>query len=89
LERTHLIYYLFGILLFFSITIQSQTLVIEKEQQNYTLDNYLAIAIDKTNALSFNSQNTIDSLLDFKPLAAWSAETFQPEQIYWSKPISG
>ncbi len=85
MKRKRITYYLLGIVLFFSITIQSQTLVIDKEQENYTLDNYLSIAIDETNALSFSSQNKIDSLLDFKPLAAWSAETFQPEQIYWGK----
>lgn len=85
MKRERLIYCLFGFLLFCSTTIQSQTLVIDEEQKDYILENHLSIAIDKENKLSFSSQNTIDSILDFKSLKDWTVESLQPQQTYWGK----
>ncbi len=85
MTREHITYYLIGVLLLFSTIMQSQTLVVEEGQENYTVDTYLALAIDKTNALSFSSKNTIDSILNFKPLSDWQKEAFEPEQTYWGK----
>ena len=72
-------------LLFFSIQLQSQSLVLKKWQENYTVDSYLEIAVDNSNALSFSSPNSLDRSLDFQPLTDWSKEAFRPEQTYWGK----
>lgn len=85
MKREYITYYLFGILLFFSTITQSQTLVIEKGQTEYTLDTYQVLAVDKTNTLSFSSPNIIDSSLNFRPLTDWSKEGFQTEQFYWGR----
>ncbi len=85
MKREYLTYCLFGILLFFSTITQSQTLIIEKGQAEYTLDTYQELAVDKRNTLSFSSQNIIDSSLNFRPLRDWSEEGFQTEQFYWGR----
>lgn len=85
MKREYITYYLFGILLLFSIPIQSQSLVLEKWQENYTVDTYLEIAVDESNTLSFSLPKTLDSSLAFQPLTNWPIEALKPAQTYWGK----
>lgn len=85
MKRERITYYLFFTLLFFFHALQAQILSLEKGQEHYSVDPYLNLAVDPTNALTFNAPNTIDSLFDFKPLISWPKEALQPEQVYWGK----
>lgn len=83
MKRLHLIYHLIGIFLLFCLKINSQTLVLEKWQDIYNVNN-LELAIDSSNQYTFDDLLGTSKALNFQKNIDPRAN-FKAEQIYWGK----